>query len=142
MFSSPTDPLPRAYREVLVGNMREGLRAIAVDANPTEDHWRYCSDAVNLLAVIIADGMAQDAGGLLKDAENALAECALRFRQGKSMRLSGPGLAAVKAMLDDFEACVDGLSARYMRDVSNRADKIIWEAQHGRPRAGAEVVAL
>jgi len=48
------------------------------------------------------------------DAITALAEAGKRHTQGKPLRLSGAGIQAVRAVLEDYASAIDVLPARTM----------------------------
>lgn len=120
--ASPTQPMrPERARHQLT-RMLGGITALQRDASPTEDDWRMCADAVNLLETLVmhgpwpdADGdlvEVQDASGLLQDAIAAMAQAGRRHLQGHPLRLSGPGLQAVRAVIEDWTTMVGTLPER------------------------------
>lgn len=122
LAASPTQPMrPERARHQLT-RMLEGITALQKDAAPSTDDWRLCADAVNLLETLVmhgpwpdADGdlvEVQDASGLLQDAIAAMAEAGKRTLAGQPLRLSGPGLQAVRAVIADWTAMVSTLPER------------------------------
>ena len=73
-----------------------------------------CSDAVNLLETLVLQGEIEDSQGLLPDAIAALAEAGERSLNGQPLRLSGPGIQAVRGVLEDYAEVIAVLPARTM----------------------------
>jgi hypothetical protein len=73
------------------------------------------SDAVNLMETLIeAMKVCEDTSGLLMDAITAMAMVGKRNMAGAAIRLDGAGIQAVRAILEDYTALLDVLSARTM----------------------------
>lgn len=112
LLSSPTAPMPEPLRIRQLTAMWMGLAAMEQGKEPCPDDWRMCSDAVNLLETFVIQGTATDASGLLMDAITALALSGKRHLKGGSLRLDGPGMTAVRAVLEDYAELLDVLPAR------------------------------
>ncbi|MBK5203887.1 MAG: hypothetical protein JJD98_00310 [Polaromonas sp.] len=112
LLASPTAPMPEAKRLHQLMMMWMGLAAMEQGKEPTPNDWRVVSDAVNLLETFVIQGTATDDSGLLMDAITALALSGKRHLKGGSLRLDGPGMAAVRAVLEDYAALLDVLPAR------------------------------
>jgi hypothetical protein len=112
--------------------MNQGLLAMARSAQPTEEDWRVCTDAVNLLETLVEMGHMQDASGLLKDAVDALAKAGQRRFAGGPLRLDAQGLQAVKWALVDYTAALESLSHRVMVMAHRATAKRISDVQSGR----------
>lgn len=130
--ASATEPLPKAWRDYQVGQMREGLEGMATAAEPTTKHWSLCSDVVNLMEMLVELGEVQDPDGLLQNAITGLAEAGERHRQGKSLRMSGQGLVAVRAVLRDYEEVLPLLSARTMIRCHRKTEQRLHEVLAGK----------
>lgn len=122
LAASPTQPMrPERARHQLT-RMLGGITAMQTADRPSEDDWRTCADAVNLLETLVmhgpwpdADGdlvEVQDASGLLQDAIAAMAQAGQRHLAGQPLRLSGPGLQAVRAVIADWTDMVGTLPER------------------------------
>ena len=115
MMASPTEPLPLEYRTHQLTRMYEGLAAMEKGASPTTDDWRVVSDAVNLMETLIeAMNVCEETSGLLMDAITAMAMAGKRNMYRAAIRLDGAGIQAVRAILEDYAALLDVLSARTM----------------------------
>ena len=114
MTASPVQPLSADKQAYQIGMMREGLRALQHDAEPVQGAWMVCADAVNFFETLVLQGVAQDPQGLLDDAVAALARAGERFKTHgpTALRLDGPGLHAVTAVLDDWADVISQLPAR------------------------------
>ncbi|MCX8016937.1 MAG: hypothetical protein N2690_03385 [Rhodocyclaceae bacterium] len=124
LMASPADPLPQAWRVHHLTRLWEGLAALETAPNPTTDDWRMCSDAVNFMETLVTQGpwLAWDGTmveisdhGLLQDAVTALAHAGKRhMATGCAIRLDGPGIVAVRSVLDGYAQALEVLSARAM----------------------------
>lgn len=114
MFASPTETLPKFWQTHQLTNMWDGLRDLEIEPNPDTDSWRIVSDCVNLMETLLTMGEVQDPDGLLMDAVTAMAEAGIRHRKGQALRLSGPGMQAVRAILEDYSEVIQVLPARTM----------------------------
>ena len=129
LFASPTEPLATNLRVSQLTRMWSGLASIETGDCPTTDDWRLCSDAVNLMETFVVMGKVQDTSGLLMDAITALAMAGKRHLGGAQIRLDGPGIQAVRAVLEDYDAVLEALPARTVmachRTTEQRLQKIL-----------------
>lgn len=113
LMAHPKNPLPEKSRLHQLTVMWQGLAAIETAPEPTVNDWRVVSDAVNLMETFIRDmRVADDTHGLLADAVAAMAHAGKRRLQGGQIRLDGPGIQAVRAVLEDYAALLDQLPHR------------------------------
>lgn len=104
MAASPIRPMTPKERAEHVGLMRRGLDAIVGADAPNIHDWRCAVDAINLTeTLVVTMGVAEDPSGLLQDAVAAMAAAAERHADGKPLRLDGPGIHAVRSVLDDYD---------------------------------------
>lgn len=133
MLASSTEPLPLEKRTHELTHMLQGLAAIERGESPTLDDWRRCSDALNHLeTLIVVMNVAEDHQGLLDDAMKALVAAGHRYRDGLPIRLDGPGIHAVRAMLEDYSALVDQLPARAIIRAQRLTEPRIRAIQSGK----------
>ena len=153
LMASDSQPMPAEKRAYQLTSMRQGLDEMLHAAAPSADAWRVLSDAVNLLETLVLGGEApqrdaagrivgshwrgcdgapvevRDSSGLLLDAIAALAHAGNRAMHGKPMRLDGPGISAVRAVLEDYQAALECLPARTMirchRKTAARMRKVL-----------------
>lgn len=135
MAASPTQPLPEATRRHQLTRMWAGLASIETADKPTSDDWRVCSDAVNLMETLVDMYIVEDNSGLLQDAIEALALSGKRhMTAGSSIRLDAKGIQAVRAVLEDYAAVIEQVSARTMIHCHRRTERQIREILMGRKR--------
>jgi len=136
LFASPTEPLPQEYRVHQLTRMYEGLHALETANNPTTEDWRVVSDAVNMLETLVVEmQVCEDASGLLQDAIRGLAMAGQRNkREGKPIRLDGPGIQAVRAVLASYAELLDMLPARTMYRCHRLTEQRIHDILDGRKR--------
>ena len=144
MMASPTEPLPLEYRTHQLTRMYEGLAAMEQGESPTTDDWRVVSDAVNLMETLIETmQVCEDSSGLLMDAITALAMAGRRNLAGAAIRLDGAGIQAVRAVLEDYAALLDVLSARTMIRCHRLTEKRLHELLDGKRKPhDVEVTAM
>lgn len=132
MTASPTQPLPAEWQRHQLTAMWAGLHDMEQHPNPDTSAWRVCSDAVNLMETLIKQGEVQDEQGLLMDAITALAQAGIRHREGKPLRLSGTGMQAVRAVLEDYAEVIAALPARTMIRCHRLTEKRLHEILAGK----------
>lgn len=135
VMASDTEPMPQAKRTHQITRMNQGLAAIARGTDPTVDDWRVCSDAVNLMETLVVEmEIADDSDDLLQDAIVALASAGRRHKGGMAIRLDGPGINAVRSVLQDYESLLDELPARTMVRAHRLTERRIREILAGKRR--------
>lgn len=132
MMASPTAPIARQLRVHQLTVMWQGLAAIESSTAPTTDDWRVCSDAVNLMESLVEMGVIEDRSGLLLDAVTGLALAGKRATAGQAIRLDGPGIRAVRAVLEDYADVIATVPARTVIRCHRRTEKRIREILAGR----------
>lgn len=144
LYASAEHPMPADKRRHQLTRMHQGLAALETAAAPTPDDWRVVSDAVNLLETLVEQGHAEDASGLLRDAVFALATAGARHvDHGLPIRLSGAGIQTVRAVLEDYAACLDALPARVIINAHRQTERRVHAILQGRGRANdVTVVAV
>jgi hypothetical protein len=84
---------------------------------------------MNLLETLVIQGVANDDSGLIMDGITALALAGRRHVAGGQIRLDGPGMAAVRAALEDYAALLEVLPERVIvrchRDTEIRIRAIL-----------------
>lgn len=132
MCASPTEPLPEPKRRHQLTRMYSGLAAIEKSENPTRDDWAVCSDAVNLMETLILYKEVADERGLIMDGITALAQAGRRAVAGGQIRLDGPGIAAMRAVLKDYVAVLEVLPARVIVNCHRQTERRIREILAGK----------
>ena len=127
MLASPDKPMqPSRYRHQLT-RMHLAMASITSGENPTDEDWRLIADAINLVETLVLQGVAQDESGLLHDAITAMAEAYRADQDSARMRLTGPGLAAISAVLADWGVCLEQLPERTVIEAHIATDRRIAE---------------
>ena len=136
LLASPTEPMPAEYRTHQLTRMYEGLHSLETAGEPSTDDWRVVSDAVNMLETLVVEmKVCDDDSGLLMDAVRALAVAGQRHkREGKPIRLDGPGIQAVRAVLASYAELLEVLPARTMYRCHRLTEKRIHAILDGRTR--------
>lgn len=143
LLASPTNQMPVVKQIYQLDLMREGLNAMEKIENPSPEHWRCVSDAINLLETMRDMGLIEDAQGLLKDAVFAMGEAGARAMRGKVLRLSGAGIQSCRAVLDDYAAVMKVLPERTMIQAYMKTEKRISDIAAGKGHAhDVQVVAI
>ena len=166
MLASPYQPLSAERRRNQLLRMWEGLRAIETAPEPSNDDWRLCSDAVNLMETLLRNGDARpdehgqvstnwwrdcagdwvqihDSGKLLTDAIAALTAAGIRKLDGGQIRLDADGTQAVRAVLENYRDLLDVLPARTIIRAHRLTEKRISDIFSGRCRPhDVEIVDL
>lgn len=135
LLASDTQPMALARRTHQLTRMWQGLAAIEGAQQPTTEDWRLCSDAVNLVETMVVEmQVATDASGLLQDAITALAAAGRRHRGGMSIRLDGPGITAVRGVLEDYAALIEQLPERTVIRAHRLTERRIHQILAGKRR--------
>lgn len=135
MMASHTEPLTQENRQYQLLRMYEGLRALEIAPEPSTEDWRVVSDAVNLMETLILEmKICEDASGLLMDAITAMAKAGQRNLAGGAIRLDGPGIQAVRAVLRDYAELIEVLPARTMVRCHRLTEKRILNILQGKLR--------
>lgn len=134
MMASPVNPMPQFYQDSQLLTMRMGLQRMENHDTPMPNDWRCVSDAVNLMETIVEMGIAEDTQCLLADAVKAMGEAGERAMEGKPLRLSGPGIQAVRAVLNDYSEMLSVLPARTMIRAHRLTEKRIRDILAGKGR--------
>jgi len=92
------------------------------------------SDAVNMIETLVVEmQVCEDASGLLMDAVRGLAFAGQRHkREGKPIRLDGPGIQAVRSVLASYAELLNMLPARVMYRCHRLTEKRIHAILAGR----------
>lgn len=149
LLASDTLPMSPQKRRHQISRMAGGLDEMMHAPDPSNDAWRVLSDAVNLLETLVQCGEApvktpagktiashwrdcdgqptevRDSTGLLDDAIAAMAKAGARAFDGHPLRLDGPGIAAVRAVLEDYQTALEHLPARTMIRCHRATEKRI-----------------
>lgn len=136
LLASATEPMPEAVRTHHLTRMWQGLASLERDTQPTPEAWRLCSDAVNVMESLVDMGVCQDERGLLHDAVQALALAGARHvDHGQPIRLSGPGMIAVRGVLEDYADVLAHIPHRIAVEAHRATERRVRDILEGRGQA-------
>jgi hypothetical protein len=163
MMASTTEPMPLSKRTHQLTCMHQGLTAMETAAKPTDQDWNRCANPVNLLETLVLDsgysaskGMPSpqgwwpgcdgepvqvtDANGLIQDAITALALALRRSFDSGTLRLDGPGIQAVRAVIEDYTTMLESLPQRTMIEAHRKSERRVLQIHRGKVRPHDVVV--
>lgn len=142
LMASAVNPMPEKTRQSWLTRILLALRNIESGDRPGEDDWRILSDAVNLAETMIGHGIVSDDDGIKTTGLHAMALAGARYLDGKPMRLSGEGIQAMRALVEDMGELMATMPHRDIVRVHIATEKRIADVVAGRKQAGDVVVAL
>jgi len=110
-------PATPEQRMKVMLRFRTALATIETGEHPGIDEWRDLSDAINTVETLCLHQhklVPQEVMPTINAAIAAMVEAARRYQAGKGMRFSGPGMHALRDVLDIYEQCLEGLTEREM----------------------------
>lgn len=122
LMASPTEPIEESKRESQLRKMREAMHNLETAEQPTLIDWERVNDAVMLVEALRDMGMVEDSQGLLDDAMDALGKAGDRSMNGKTLRLDGQGIQALRGVLEDYAEVLAVIPARTMIAAHRRAE--------------------
>ena len=122
LMASPTDPLPEHKRQYQLTRMFDALRNLETAEQPTTVDWERVNDAVMIMEALRDMNLVEDSQGLLEDAMEALGKAGDRSLNGKTLRLDGRGIQALRGLLEDYAEVVEVLPARTMLAAHRKAE--------------------
>lgn len=142
--ADPVNPMPEEWRRHQLLLMYEGLRALETAAEPTLSDWHVVTDAVNLLETLVAQGLVRDDAQLLPQAVQALAAAGQRhLKHGQPIRLDGPGMHAVRSVLENYAEVLPELTQRELIRCVRRTEQRVQAILRGTSQAhDVEVTCL
>lgn len=143
LLADPVMPMSESIRTSQLTRMWSVLISIETSAAPCTNDWRLCSDAVNLMETLVKMKVVEDHSGLLMDAITALALAGRRHLTGGQIRLDGPGIQAIRAVLEDYAEVLAVLPARTVIACHRATEKRLKEIMSGRRMPhDVEIVSL
>jgi len=111
------------------------IEAMSRGAYPDPEEWRKLSDAVNTI-----ETLAMNMGKLVPDevmpmvnkAISAMVRAANRHKAGQRLGLDAEGLQALRAIVDVYAQCLDGLTAAEMAMAQARTQVEVNKLLHSR----------
>lgn len=140
LMASPTQPMPREKRNYQLSHIMQALASIVQSSNPDTTDWALLTDAVNLAETLVNMGELNDNSGLLDVAVASMAHAAQRYKRGQPIRLDGPGLEAVQAIVQAYTEAPDTIPHRVMVVCHRATEQRIWSILDGKHQAHDVVV--
>lgn len=124
-------PMAKDKRDRVMLSYRTALRAIEAGSHPGPAEWRDMADLVNLLETMVFQGKLLRAEVLphVLVANDAMRAAAARWTAGKGMRMDGPGLSALRELLDMQEQVLEGFTEREIELAVAETRRIILAIQ-------------
>jgi hypothetical protein len=131
--ASEKHAMPEDIRIAHMNCIRQALYNLENAERPVPNDWRCVSDAVNFMETFIREmQLCADPGDLLNDAVTALAHAGQRhIEQGKPIRLDGPGIAAVRAIVADYAEILQQVPHRVAIRCHRKTETRVRKVLHG-----------
>jgi hypothetical protein len=134
-------PAPKSQRDALMLRFYSALEAISKGSAPGQEEWRDLADACNVLETLVEQKrLPIEASEAIEKSISALHDAAIRYRQGKAIRLSATGLQALRDTLVMYEQCLALLTERQMHQAAEATAKRLRDAIAG--KSGANVIVV
>jgi len=134
MMASPDHPMKAQRRDYQMMIIRTSLASIERADNPTTDDWKIISQAINMMEMLVEMGFAKDEDGLIKDAIDAMASSAQRYKDKKVMRFSGNEMKVIRGIIDDYQTMIENLDERTMIHCHRKTEMRLQEILSGKKR--------
>jgi len=134
MMASPDHPMKAQRRDYQMMIIRTSLASIERAENPTTDDWKIISQAINMMEMLVEMGFAKDEDGLIKDAIDAMASSAQRYKDKKVMRFSGNEMKVIRGIIDDYQTMIENLDERTMIHCHRKTEMRLQEILSGKKR--------
>ena len=135
MMASPDHPMKAHRRDYQMMIIRTSLASIERAENPTTDDWKIISQAINMMEMLVEMGFAKDEDGLIKDAIDAMASSAQRYKDKKVMRFSGNEMKVIRGIIDDYQTMIENLDERTMIHCHRKTEMRLQEILSGKKRS-------
>lgn len=133
-------PVPRAVRDRLVLRAYTALEAIARGEHPGEQEWRDLADVINVLETLTLTmrRLPVLTMAYVETASESLRDAVKRFDSTQTVRVDGPGLAALRGALEIYEQAMATFTEAVMLEAFETTKRVIEQ----KLRDGAEAVTL
>lgn len=139
-MASATEPIPKAKRDYQLLLMTSALSDIEASPDAKPFHWRALADCVNLLETLCEMGVAVDTDGAIQDVSRDMQQAAERYKNGKPLRMNGPGIQKLRGVLEDYTYLLEVLPARTVIAAHRKTEQRIFDIQRGKAEAHDVVV--
>ena len=113
IMASPVEPINESLRAGYLRRMWTAYGSLA-GIKPSYEAADVCVDAVAIVELLIATGLAEDSQGLLDDAKRAIGQSVRNYPAGPAVELTPEGAFAVQSVLEDYGDLMAQLPARTM----------------------------
>lgn len=138
-------PAPKQQRDRVMLRFLSALDSMASGSHPDEADWRDLSDAINTIETLCLHQhklVPEEVMPTIQAAIAGMVGAAKRYRADQGMRFDAAGLHSVRAVVEIYGQCLEGLTEREMA-MAQAATQARMNAYWRNPaRAGAEVVAV
>jgi len=147
VFNDPLSifrPVAVKTRNAVMLRYLSALESIATGSNPTMEELKDLSDVVNVCETLAGSMGRMDrkeVGPIINDSVSAIVDAAERYRAGKTIRMDGHGLEAIRTLLDIYRQCLERLSEQEMTMATDITCRRL-EQYRKRQRMDATVVQL
>lgn len=142
LLADAVNPLAPEQRRTMLIRLHDALLDLEQAPEPKTDAWRTLVDATNWLKSCDELGWIEDGQGALYDAKAACVEAGRHLVSHGKVRVGGPGLVALRNIVDQFEAVLGQISARRYWSAVRAAERRTTDARAGRVKPGDEVISL
>jgi hypothetical protein len=142
LTASKTQALREDDRVRVLARLEVALGNLQLEPQPSKWAWRDLTDMVNFLQSLIELGWATDESGHIEAAKQALYRSSRALEDHGTIRLDGPGLSAMREVLDQFTELLGQLSAHSYWVAVRHTKQRIQRLLLGGKRQGDVVVAI
>lgn len=138
-------PAPKQKTERVMVRFLTALDAMANGQHPGLEEWRDLSDVVNTietLALHMGKLIPSEVMPAVTAATEAMAKAGARYREGKTMRLDGPGLQALRDLVHAYGVCLEGLTEMEMAQAQAETQRRVNAILRAKPSQSHTVVML
>ena len=124
-------PVTAEFRAKVALRMHSALAMIETGKYPTPAEWADMADVVNVCdtAVKMGNLQADEVIPHVMAATEAMRDAAHRYTANGGMRLSGPGITAIRELLAVHEALLEGLTGMEVERIVAETRRIIYAIQ-------------
>jgi hypothetical protein len=137
-------PASPEKRERVMAVFWSALQDVTAGTQPGPDAWRDLSDAINTVETLAMHLGKLDPAEVMPDVQAAIESmvaAAKRHHAGLPMRMDGRGLAALRAVLDVYDQCLEGLTEREMAQAQAETQRRV-NAIARNPKPSHHVVSI
>lgn len=138
-------PAPQEQQDAILGRARSALHMLATFPQTGAEEFRDLSDVVNTvetLALETGNLTAAEVMPTVEAATTALAQAAERWHAGQRMGLSGPGLQAVREVVEIYADCFEGLTGMEMAKARLLTEQRLHRIKRGLPPGNGRKVVM